>query len=59
MDKFTGYEDFSYFLKAPNREYFLTMSEDGRADQINSIFEIYREVGIYPITQFTDKGRGE
>ena len=56
MDKFTGYEDYYYFLRSPNREHFLSMNDEGKKDQINSIFEIYRKVGIYPVTQFTNDG---
>ena len=56
MYKFTGYEDHKCFLSEFNRGLFLSMSDYDRSNLIDSVFRVYRSVGIYPITQFTDKG---
>lgn len=56
MNKFTGYEDYKGFLSEPNRELFLSFSDYDKRNIIDSIFKVYREVGIYPVTQFNDEG---
>jgi len=56
MDKFTGYENHKDYLSSYNRDDFLSRTESDKALLIDAIFSIYRNVGIYPITQFTDKG---
>jgi len=56
MNKFTGYEAHKSFLSKHNRSSFLLLDEVGKRELIESVFNIYREVGIYPITQFTAQG---
>lgn len=54
--KFTGYEDHEQELKKHNKESFSLLSDSEKKEVINDVFNIYRGVGIYPVTQFDDEG---
>lgn len=56
MNKFTGYESYKGELAKYNRKGFIELSESDKAEVIENVFAIYRKVGIYPVTQFTDQG---
>tara|TARA_R110000796_G_scaffold244593_1_gene367786 strand:+ start:1287 stop:2423 length:1137 start_codon:yes stop_codon:yes gene_type:complete len=56
MDKFTGYEEHKDFLSGFNKYEFSLLSDTDKTNVIDSIFSIYRNTGVYPVTQFTDKG---
>ena len=56
MHKFTGYEKHKSFLASFNKEKYLNMDDEEKSKTIDIIFKIYREVGIYPVTQFTEDG---
>ena len=59
MKKYTGYEIHKDILSKYNKAKFMSMDDKSRSDLINKIFEIYRGVGIYPVTQFSDEGINE
>ena len=56
MEKFTGYEEHKQFLSEFNRELYLSMNDHDKSNLTESIFNVYRSVGIYPVTQFSDEG---